>query len=76
MSRDLLRQLPAVDKWLASEQGAALCAEYSRGEVVDTMRDHLSRIRAAVKHGATELPPVESPEISYCSAPISSRDGK
>jgi L-seryl-tRNA(Ser) seleniumtransferase len=62
MSRDLLRRLPAVDKWLASEAGAALCAEYSRGEVVETMRDHLTRIRAAVKNGATELPPLESPE--------------
>jgi L-seryl-tRNA(Ser) seleniumtransferase len=62
MSRDLLRQLPAVDQWLALEQGAALCAEYSRAEVVDVMRGHLARIREAVKAGATELPPLESPE--------------
>lgn len=64
MSRDLLRQLPAVDKWLTSEQGAALCAEYSRAEVVDVMRGHLARIRAAVKHGAKELPPLASPEYT------------
>jgi L-seryl-tRNA(Ser) seleniumtransferase len=62
MSQDLLKQLPAVDKWLASEQSAVLCAEYSRAEVVDVMREHLARVRAAVKSGIAELPPFESPE--------------
>ncbi|HEY5567712.1 MAG TPA: L-seryl-tRNA(Sec) selenium transferase [Gammaproteobacteria bacterium] len=62
MSQDLLRQLPAVDKWLASEHGMALCAEYSRAEVVDVMRAHLARIRSDVQNGATELPPLASEE--------------
>ena len=64
MSSSLLRQLPAVDTWLASEPGAALCAEFSRPEVLAVMRDHLDRIRRDVGNGATELPDVASHEYS------------
>ncbi len=60
MSRTVLRQLPAVDKWLASESGAALCAEFSRPEVLAVMRARLARIRRDVGNGATSLPEFES----------------
>jgi L-seryl-tRNA(Ser) seleniumtransferase len=56
MLRELLRRLPAVDAWLSSEQGAALCAEYSRAEVVAVMRTHLARIRQELADGVAELP--------------------
>jgi len=56
MSRELLRRLPGVDAWAKSTQGAALCAEYSRDEVVAVMRSHLARLRERLKSGADELP--------------------
>ncbi len=62
MSENLRRQLPAVDQWLASAQGAALCAEYSRAEVVAVMRDHLAALRRALGNGATELPELAGAE--------------
>jgi len=65
MSSSLLRQLPAVDQWLASEPGATLCAEFSHAEVVEVMRVHLARIRDEITDGAGELPALESPE--YCA---------
>ncbi len=61
---NLLRQLPAVDAWIASEQGTALCAEYSRAEVLEVMRTHLARMRSAVMAGAAELPVVTSAEYA------------
>ena len=64
MSTALLRQLPSIDKWLASESGAALCAEFSRPEVLAVMRAHLDRIRRDVANGETELPQLESREYS------------
>lgn len=60
MSARLLRQLPAVDQWLASPSGAELCAEFSRPEVVGVMREHLGRLRAELQRGATELPDLQS----------------
>jgi len=62
VSENLRRQLPAVDQWLASAQGAALCAEYSRAEVVAVMRDHLAALRRALGNGATELPELAGAE--------------
>ena len=62
MSRELLRRLPAVDAWLSSGQGAALCAEYSRAEVVAVMRAHLARIRAQLLNGGGEIPDLSSEE--------------
>jgi len=64
MSRELLRQLPGVDRWLASEQGTALCAEYSREEVVEVMRSHLARIRHDLATGAGDLPALGSDEYT------------
>jgi L-seryl-tRNA(Ser) seleniumtransferase len=64
MSRELLRCLPAVDAWLASEQGASLVAEYSRAEVVDVMRAHLAEIRARLLRGGGELPNLASDEYT------------
>ncbi len=60
MSHELLRRLPAVDAWLSSEQGAALCAEFSRAEVVFVMRAHLARLRERLAAGAGELPDLAS----------------
>jgi L-seryl-tRNA(Ser) seleniumtransferase len=56
MKRELLRRLPSVDAWLASEQGTMLCAEYSRPEVVEVMRAHLARVRGELENGVGELP--------------------
>ena len=64
MSTSLLRQLPAIDKWLASESGAALCTEFSRPEVLAVMRAHLDRVRRDVGNGATELPEFDSPQYA------------
>ena len=56
LSRKLLRQLPAIDKWLASESGSALSAEFSVAEVTEVMREHLARVRRSLGNGLTELP--------------------
>ncbi len=64
MSSALLRQLPAIDKWLVSDSGASLCAEFSRPEVLAVMREHLARVRRDVGNGATRLPEFESPEYA------------
>ena len=64
MSSALLRQLPAIDKWLVSDSGAALCAEFSRPEVLAVMREHLARVRRDVGNGATRLPEFEGPEYA------------
>ena len=60
MSSELLRRLPGVDAWLASEHGTLLCAEYSRDEVVKVMRSHLTRIRRGLENGGSELPEFSS----------------
>ncbi len=64
MSKDLLKKLPAIDKWLASAGGQDLCAEFSHVEVVDVMRVHLTRLRSALTNGGADLPDFDSPE--YC----------
>ena len=61
LSRKLLRQLPAIDKWLASESGSALSAEFSAAEVTDVMREHLARVRQSLGNGSTELPDFHGP---------------
>ena len=62
MSREQLKKLPAVDKWLASAGGQALCAEFSHPEVVEIMRKHLGSFRAALTNGGAELPDFDSVE--------------
>ena len=62
LSRKLLRQLPAVDKWLASENGAELSAEFSTAEVTEVLREHLERIRRSLGNGLTELPDFQGPQ--------------
>lgn len=47
----LLRQLPAIGRWLSSEPATALCAEFGRSEVVEVMRARLSRIRDEAASG-------------------------
>jgi L-seryl-tRNA(Ser) seleniumtransferase len=64
MSHELLRRLPGVDTWLKSEQGAALCAEYSRDEVVAVMRSHLAFLRERVKSAGAELPDLASDQYT------------
>ena len=56
LSRKLLRQLPAIDEWLASECGSALSAEFSASEVAEVMREHLAKVRRSLGNGLTELP--------------------
>ena len=58
----LFRQLPAVDKWLASASGSALSAEFSTAEVTGIMREHLTRIRRSLGNGLTELPDFQGPQ--------------
>ena len=62
LSRKLLRQLPAVDKWLASENGSALSAEFSIAEVTEVLREHLEQIRRSLGNGLTELPDFQGPQ--------------
>ena len=64
MSKDLFRQLPAIDKWLASETGVALSAEFSPQEVAEVMRSHLERVREGLGNGLTELPQFDSPQYA------------
>ena len=64
MVSDPRRRLPAIDQWLASEQGAALCAEYSRAEVAAVMREHLAHYRRRVSAGAAPLPDFASAEYA------------
>ena len=64
MSRELLRRLPGVDTWAKSKQGAALCAEYSRSEVVAVMRSHLTRLRERLKNGGDDLPDLASDDYA------------
>ena len=63
MSKDLFKQLPAIDKWLASEVGVTLSAEFSSKEVAAVMNDHLSCIRKGLDNGLTTiLPQFDSPQ--------------
>ena len=64
LSRKLLRQLPAVDKWLVSENGSALSAEFSAAEVTEVMREHLARVRRNLGNGLTELPDFRGPQYA------------
>ncbi len=64
MSHELLRRLPGVDTWVSSEQGAALCAEYSRDEVVAVMRGHLAFLRERLKAAGGELPDLASDQYT------------
>ena len=62
MSKDILKKLPAIDKWLASASGQNLCAEFSHSEVADVMRSHLVDLRKALTNGGSEIPDFESDE--------------
>jgi L-seryl-tRNA(Ser) seleniumtransferase len=64
MPRDPRRQLPAVDEWLSGPQGRALCAEYSRAEVVAVLREHLAYYRARLGAGTATLPAFMSDEYA------------
>ena len=66
VSRELFRQLPAIDKWLASESGTALSAEFSPAEVTEVMREHLEQVRHGLGNGLTELPGLS--RSSVCGA--------
>ena len=64
LSRKLLRQLPAVDKWLTSKNGSALSAEFSIAEVTDVLREHLERVRHGLGNGLTDLPDFHAPQFA------------
>ena len=63
-SRELFRQLPAIDKWLATETGSALSAEFSIAEVTEVMREHLALVRRSLGNGLTELPDFHGPQYA------------
>ena len=63
-SRELFRRLPAIDKWLATESGVALSAEFSSAEVTGVMREHLARLRRGLGNGLTELPDFHGAEYA------------
>ena len=63
-SRELFRRLPAIDKWLASESGSALSAEFSKAEVTEVMREHLTRVRRSLGNGLTDLPDFHGPQYA------------
>ena len=63
-SGTLFRKLPAIDKWLASECGSALSAEFSIAEVTEVMREHLARVRRSLGNGLTELPDFQGPQYA------------
>ncbi len=56
MNSELLRQIPAIDRWLGSPVGMRLCAEFSRDSVTEALRRELASLRQAVHDGLTELP--------------------
>jgi len=62
MSENLYKQLPAIDKWLASETGTELSAEFSSEEVVEVMRAHVAQARRELGNGSAELPDFDSTE--------------
>lgn len=64
VSRELFRQLPAIDKWLASESGSELSAEFSTAEVTEVMREHLEQVRHGLGNGLTELPDFHGPQYA------------
>ncbi len=56
MSADLLRQLPGIDAWLATEPGSSLSSEFSREEVIAALRTRLAALRAEIRGGREALP--------------------
>ena len=64
VSRELFRQLPAIDQWLASESGTALSAEFSTAEVTEVMREHLEQVRHGLGNGLAELPDFHGPQYA------------
>jgi L-seryl-tRNA(Ser) seleniumtransferase len=61
MNSTLLRQIPAIDRWLGSPLAKRLCAEFSREAVTSSVRDELAQIRRGVSNGAEALPDFEGP---------------
>jgi L-seryl-tRNA(Ser) seleniumtransferase len=51
MARDLLRELPPVDRLLAHERAQALQARFSRTYVLQQCREVLDELRTAIKKG-------------------------
>ncbi|MBH97454.1 MAG: L-seryl-tRNA(Sec) selenium transferase [Rhodospirillaceae bacterium] len=64
MSEELFKRLPAIDKWLNSEIGTTLIAEFSRNEVSEVMRQHLIEVRDGIDNGLDELPDFYSPQYA------------
>ncbi|OUU78821.1 MAG: L-seryl-tRNA(Sec) selenium transferase [Gammaproteobacteria bacterium TMED78] len=64
MTKNILKKLPSIDNWLNSEIGMNLSNEFSRAEVTDVMRKHLSHYRALFKNGSSTVPIFESQEYS------------
>jgi len=59
MNSELLRQIPAIDRWLGTPTAARLCTDYSRETVIAALRDELAQLRRAVAAGTSSLPAFE-----------------
>lgn len=60
MSKDLLRQLPSMDRLLAHEHTLTLIADFGRPLTLDALRDTLDNLRARIQDGLSTLPADET----------------
>jgi L-seryl-tRNA(Ser) seleniumtransferase len=60
MSKDLLRQLPSVDRLLAHDHTLSLIADFGRPLTLDALRDRLDDLRARIQNGLSTLPTDET----------------
>ncbi len=61
MSKNLLRDLPQVQKLLESSEADALCTEYGRTCLINVLRDDLAALRTQITAGSlTEIPDRQS----------------
>jgi L-seryl-tRNA(Ser) seleniumtransferase len=63
MSEQQLRQIPAVDQLLASDQATTLAREFSRDELVEVLRRRLEELRGDLRKGEGQLPDFDSEEF-------------
>lgn len=59
MASEALRDIPSIDRWLATEPALRLCNEYSQESVKAALRTELDVLRAAVIANGTRLPDFE-----------------
>src|SRR5215471_13993944 len=74
MTRDALRELPAVDRLLAHEETQALLARFSRSYVLEHCRGILDELRNAIRRG--ELVESEALKADAIVARLNERIGQ